>query len=278
MLIQQRTAAADPSTVWLTTGFQKLMKKLENRMLPSRNTISLEEAQRFVDLGLAEMDANKRCIGILPLPPANENHELLWTHSADSAWILETLERRKFSGCLRLISEKNRFRAAALFFEGRVLGSVYSQEEPGVVLFAAVAYERIVKELAQPYNLIDVYSLSKNLVISAAALFHSQAKAVEGNVAVPRRLAMVLDLNKSNSQTSTIVVHNFEGQAISVIYVYRGSIEGVYSFKHGWLSPTIGTAIDSVAGASKGEIVVSTLGHDVSNKDLEGLSSRHAKK
>jgi hypothetical protein len=276
MLMQEGTAAADFSAGNLVSGFQKLMEKVENRMLPPQKRISVEQAECFADLGLTEIEANRRCIGVLPLPPATENHELLFTHNTDSAWILETLVKRRFSGCLRLLSEKRKLRAAVLFFEGRVLGSVYTQEQLGVVLFSAAAYERIVSDLAIPNNLVDVYSLSPQLIKSAAALFHSPAKKVEGNVAVCRRLAMVLDLNISNSQTSTVVVTNPEGQAISVIYVCRGNIEGVYSFKLGWLSPTMANAILSVAGAPNGELIVSTLAHEVSNKDLTALSFRPA--
>ncbi len=247
----------------LLARFQRVLDTVENRILPARKCMSIELAEKYVDLGLTMQKTDKRCIGVIPLPKSKADHQLTWSHYISSQWLLESIERRKFSGALRLFSEVKKFRAAVLFFEGRVVGSIFSELKGGTILFDILAYQRIVDQLNCTDSLLDLYSLEPALVLSAASLFHCGAKVVAGNIGLERLLGNVLELAKTNFQISTIMLHNQEDYAVAAIYVYLGQVAGVYSYDNGWTLASTHSALHLAESISGGELLVSTLPFDM---------------
>lgn len=204
--------------------------------------------------------ANRRAINLVPLPVVQERHEISQSHRIRYHQLLVSIEARQSTCCLRVISEHEKSRSAILVFRGRVLGCIYGSKDQGHQIFGQEAHSLAMADLAKPDNIVDTYLLSEELVLAGGALFHGEPI----DPPMPRMSseeafeAAATHLMHTNSP-GCIVVNSQENEAVCMVYIFRGHIIGVYSFKDGWVGSLYESALHYVVGTPNTRIMASAL-------------------
>ncbi len=85
--------------------------------------------------------ANRRAIGLVPVPKEREIHEVNKSNGLKHQQLLVSIEGNHQTCCLRVISPFHKSRAAIMVFRGRVIGCLYGNKRLGHQLFGADALE-----------------------------------------------------------------------------------------------------------------------------------------
>jgi hypothetical protein len=214
--------------------------------------------------------ANRRAINLVPLPTVRESHEIAQSHRVRYHQLLVSIEAKQSTCCIRVISEASKSRAAILVFRGRVLGCLYGSKFEDQQIFGEEAHQRAMSELAKPSNIIDTYLLSEELVLAGGALFHGhQVEHIGGS---PENIFeyVVRHLMHSNAP-GCVVINSAENEALCMVYIFKGQIIGVYSFREGWMQSTYEKALEYVLNSPNTQVMASALAAR-NIKEVEGLT------
>jgi hypothetical protein len=202
--------------------------------------------------------ANRRAIGLVPLPIDRNRHEIAQASAAKYRELMVSIEGNQSTCCLRVISPAARSRAAILIFRGRVLGCIYGNRKLGQQVMGPEGHDRTLSDLTQPDNLLDAYHLSEELVISSASLFHGVV--LEPPTGHPeQKLEWTTNALIEKNMPGVIVVSTIDGLSVCMMYVFRGRIIGVFSFRDGWVESSYHSALRYLLETPNANISASML-------------------
>jgi len=202
--------------------------------------------------------ANRRAIGLVPLPIDRSRHEIAQASAAKYRELMFSVEGNQSTCCLRVISPRMQSRAAILVFRGRVLGCIYGNRKLGQQIMGPAGHERTLSDLTQLDNLLDAYHLSEEMVIAAASLFHGIV--LEPPTGHPeQKLEWTTNALLEKNMPGVIVVSTVDGLSVCMMYVFRSRIIGVYSFRDGWVESDYQTALKYLLETPSANISASML-------------------
>jgi hypothetical protein len=202
--------------------------------------------------------ANRRAIGLVPLPVDRTAHEISQATAAKYRELMVSIEGNQSTCCLRVISPRMRSRAAILIFRGRVLGCIYGNRTLGQQIMGPEGHDRTLSDLTQPDNLLDAYLLSEEMVISSASLFHGVV--LDPPTGHPeQKLEWTTNALLEKNMPGVIVISTVDGLSVCMMYVFRSRIVGVYSFRDGWVESNYTSAVKYLLETPSANISASML-------------------
>ncbi len=203
--------------------------------------------------------ANRRAINLIPLPVTAEGHELANTTAVKYHHLLVTIEGNQRTCCLKIISPKQKSRAALLIFRGRVVGCLYGKRATDFHYFNRDAHQRALTDLATPGNVLDAYQLPEDLVLAAAALFHGQVLDFNRLQPPSKILDAAIQQITAFGLPGCVVVNTSSNEMVCMVYIAGGRILGVYSSQDGWVEATHQAALRYLGNIPDAQIVGSVL-------------------
>lgn len=178
---------------------------------------------------------NRRLISLLPKPQGRTHHLAIpLARYIKHRELFNSIQSHRSTCCVIIESDNRKSRAAILIYRGRALACIYSRPGYAHHVDGQAALNEAMADLAQIDTCMDAYYLEDDLAIAAAAIFHGEQSTLEGNTASSRFLQARTSFVDTNS-TGTIVLKNLEGEFLGALYLSKGALKGVYSFKDGWL-------------------------------------------
>lgn len=181
------------------------------------------------------MGPNRRAIGLLPEPSEQRGTNMPTDTSTHRQRLLVAVEANQNTCCVKVVSERQKSRAAILVFRGRVLGTIYGSINVREKLFDQEAYQSACNDLIDPEASVAAFAISEPVAIAAAALFHGQFSEPQplgvAQEAFWQSVKHLVDLD----MPGCILVNDGNGVALLSAYVFRGKIVGLYSGQEGWL-------------------------------------------
>lgn len=236
----------------------------------SQKRMSIDTVADPCDLSLDLDKANRRTIGLLPMPANRQEHELAETDTLRLQNLLLSIESRQISCCIRVFSETKKSRSALLIYRGRLIGSIFGSKGLHNQLAGKEAFSRIMAELVTPGNVIDCYRLSDEMVLASASMFHGGLNTTSSNSSAMEVYPTCANRMITNKRTGCIVVKGGSEFAVCITYFFEGRIIGVYSFAEGWLTPTQTAALNTIESVLDAEVWIAVL--PVAAEAAEGLT------
>jgi hypothetical protein len=221
-----------------------------------------EQAQKLREITCNRSGLNKRAIGLFPQPKEHEPVSIDFTTKNKFHTLLIDMEGREETCVMRLISPTHKTRAAVLIFRGRVLGCVYGQlDGPNQVqAIGKEAFDLAMVEMLAGETIIDSYKIDDKTAIAGSSIFHGDLYEPHSSMSLPEICDYAIKHLLESLAPGCIIVNDGDG-AKAVIYTFKGKIHGVYSYKDGWLEPTLEAAESMLDGLnpSYGNISASKL-------------------
>lgn len=109
----------------------------------------------------------------LVMPPISTSSMMFKMNDKSAKEFFPTLEETKFTGCLKIYCESGLSRAAVIFFEGRVVGSVFTKKPNRDPYSFEIGIRKMLEDLSAPEADADIemYELPIGIVLSMSSLF-----------------------------------------------------------------------------------------------------------
>jgi|EBPBio282013_DNA_FD.fasta_scaffold00227_65 hypothetical protein len=197
----------------------------------------LDDKERLEQIIGSSDGLNQRAMGLFPHPKEEAPRRVDFASQIKCRQLLVNIEGNEETCVLRLISQRNKSRAAVLILRGRVLGCIYGRKEHDgnlIQLMGQEAFQRVRLEILSSDTIIDTYKVDDKTAIAASAIFHGELYQPHSTETVKETLDFSLNHLLESSMPGTIVLNeNIDNAAI--IYIFKGKIHGVFSFEEGWL-------------------------------------------
>lgn len=203
--------------------------------------------------------ANRRAIGLLPVPHAASVHEIAHSNSLRFHELLVSIEGKQSTCCLRIVSPKARSRSAILVFRGRVLGCLYGNKSMSTQLFGQEAHQHAMSDLAHPDNILDAYLLSEELVIAAASLFHGTLMNFPNAKTPEQVFEEACETLMRSDMPGCVAINTADNLAVCMVYIFGGKIIGCYSYKDGWVETCYETGLKYIAQTGRTAKVMASM-------------------
>jgi hypothetical protein len=187
--------------------------------------------------------ASRRATSMIPLAATGTTHEIAQTGSVRFHQLLISLEGNQRTGCLRIISPRNKSRSAILMYRGRVVGCLYGSRKLDYQCLQQDAHKFALTELAMPGNILDAYELPEELVLAAASLFNGEILDIDTMLPPQGSFEQALSAISESRLPGCIVVNSSADEMICMVYVFDGRIIGIFSANDGWVKPTYEVAM-----------------------------------
>lgn len=206
----------------------------------SERKSQLDDKERLEQIIGSADGLNQRAIGLFPHPRVEQPRRVDFASQIKCRQLLVNIEGQEETCVLRLISQRNKSRAAVLILRGRVLGCVYGRKEHDgelLQLMGEEAFQRVGLEILSSDTIIDTYKIDDKTAIAASAIFHGEPYQAPSTQPVKERLDFALKHLMDSLMPGTIILNEGIDNA-ALIYIFKGKIHGVFSFEEGWLENT----------------------------------------
>jgi hypothetical protein len=213
--------------------------------------------------------ANRRAIGLIPVPLDEAADKIPLPGSLRYRELLVSIEGKQSTCCLRIISPRRRSRSAVLIFRGRVMGCIYGAKNLGRQLMGEEAHMRAMSDMALPDNTLDAHNLDEEIVLAAASLFHGSV--LQPPDEIQEIYEWCIEAAIASDLPACVVVNDSAHVPVCMVYLVKGKIVGVYSFKDGWVSSAYEAGLKYVLETPGVNISASVL-DSRSEEELAGLT------
>lgn len=203
--------------------------------------------------------ASRRATSMIPLAATGTTHEIAQTGSVRFHQLLVSLEGNQRTGCLRIISPRNKSRSAILMYRGRVVGCLYGSRKLDYQCLQQDAHKFALAELATAGNILDAYELPEELVLAAASLFNGEILDIDQMLAPQGSFEQALAAITDSRLPGCIVVNSNSDEMVCMVYVFDGRIIGVFSALDGWVKPTYEAAVGYLSRAKQNAHVMASF-------------------
>jgi hypothetical protein len=213
--------------------------------------------KEVVSIHANRQGASRRATSMIPLAASGTTHEIAQTGSVRFHQLLVSLEGNQRTGCLRIISPRNKSRSAILMYRGRVVGCLYGCRKLDYQCLQQDAHKFALADLAMPGNILDAYELPEELVLAAASLFNGDILQLDTSLHSSASFEQALSAITESRLPGCIVV-NVGEEMLCMVYVFNGSIIGVFSARDGWVKATYENALGYINKVKHGAKVVAS--------------------
>lgn len=200
-----------------------------------------EQAQMLKDTYSNHRGLNKRAVGLFPQPKDDLPSEINLSNQVKFYDLLVAIEGREDTCVIRMISPAKKCRAAALVFRGRVLACVYGRDDNENQLLGEEAFKEAKLQMLSSDAIIDTYKIDDKTAIAASSMFHGELYDPQCMMTPQDVMHYSLEHLLESNAPGTIVINEGDG-AKAVIYTFKGKVHGIFSFKDGWIEPSIENA------------------------------------
>lgn len=201
----------------------------------------LDDKERLEHITSSQDGVNQRAMGLFPHPKEEEPRRVDFASQIKCRQLLVNIEGNEETCVLRLISQRNKSRAAVLILRGRVLGCIYGRKERSGELIQVMgkeAFQRVGLELLSSDTIIDTYKVDDKTAIASSAIFHGELYEPTSTQPPKETLHFALSHLMDSLMPGTIILNEgFDNAA--VVYIFKGKVHGVFSFVEGWQENTV---------------------------------------
>ncbi|MDX2105660.1 MAG: hypothetical protein SFY67_04585 [Candidatus Melainabacteria bacterium] len=205
-----------------------------------------EESRNFHAQNSTRDGLNRRAMGLIPQAISSQSRKVTEASQLRYHQMLFSLANKQNTCCIKVICPREKARAAMLVFRGKVLGCVFGRKGSDKQLFGQEAFSELCSILTSVDTIIDTYIMPEAVALASGSLFHGSVFNQEMGVDAMTAFNMASSHLLQTEMPGCIVVKNSNHQIGGFIYYFGGSIVGVFSFKDGWMKPTIESAQELV--------------------------------
>jgi hypothetical protein len=143
--------------------------------------------------------------------------------------LVAELEETKHNGCIKITSEQQNCRAAALLFGGRVLGCTYTCKDAMKSLSNEDALSSMLKSMQNPHCEVTTYTLPPHVILPMAALFIGQPVETNARLTAPEYFHSISNWIADNDSTACITLVHPEEKLMNLVFFFQGQAEGLFS-------------------------------------------------
>lgn len=221
----------------------------------------LDDKERLAQITSGEDGLNQRAMGLFPHPKEEEPRRVDFASQVKCRQLFVSMEGNEETCVMRLISQRNKSRAAVLIFRGRVLGCIYGRKEHDgnlLNLIGLEAFQRVGLEVLSSDTIIDTYKIDDKTAIAASSIFHGELYQPQSTMSVPEVFEFSLNHLLESLMPGTIILNQGPNNA-AIIYTFKGKVHGIFSFEKGWLEPTREVATALFANLTQPDVQASKL-------------------
>lgn len=198
----------------------------------------LEQAQMLQNNVGNKNGLNRRAVGLFPQPKEEKATTIDLSSQVKFHNLLVAIEGREETCVIRMVSPSQKARAAALVFRGRVLACVYGRDDSDTQLLGHEAFTQAKLQMLSSDAIIDTYKIDDKTAIAASSIFHGELYDPQCMMTANDVLQYSLDHLLESNAPGTIIINESDG-AKAIIYTFKGKVHGIFSYKDGWLVPSI---------------------------------------
>lgn len=198
----------------------------------------LEQAQMLQTTVGNKHGLNRRAVGLFPQPKEEKATTIDLSSQVKFHNLLVAIEGREETCVIRMVSPSQKARAAALVFRGRVLACVYGRDDSDTQLLGQEAFSQAKLQMLSSDAIIDTYKIDDKTAIAASSIFHGELYDPQCMMTANDVLQYSLDHLLESNAPGTIIINESDG-AKAIVYIFKGKVHGIFSYKDGWLEPSI---------------------------------------
>ncbi|CAN5206945.1 hypothetical protein BH11CYA1_BH11CYA1_26350 [soil metagenome] len=198
----------------------------------------LEQAQMLQNTVGNQKGLNRRAVGLFPQPKDEKATTIDLSSQVKFHNLLVAIEGREETCVIRMVSPSQKARAAALVFRGRVLACVYGRDDSDTQLLGLEAFSQAKLQMLSRDAIIDTYKIDDKTAIAASSIFHGELYDPQCMMTASDVLQYSLDHLLESNAPGTIIINEGDG-AKAIVYTFKGKVHGIFSYKDGWLEPSI---------------------------------------
>jgi hypothetical protein len=212
----------------------------------------------------------------LILPPMDG--ELKEVRMADTSLdsFIEELESSKKTGCLKASSDHHKSRAAAILYNGRVMGCLYSCFK-AEIQSTDPSLKLMLGDLAHNESIAWVYDLPEKVVLAISALFQGVPVARSDEYDARTYMDKVNDLLAKKKDTACVAFNLPASASTCLTFVHKGDYIGAFYVKDQVFKEEIGFVHDLLKEEEHARVEACILPPDIQEKEDFGMSLSHTK-
>jgi len=143
--------------------------------------------------------------------------------------LIEELESLKHSGCVKITCDNKNARAAALFYDGRVVGCTYSCKDSIDALAGEEAIAAMLSSMKDPDCQCSKYTLPANVILPMSALFLGQPVERKEHIQAADYYNMVTNYLAEKDCTACVTLVHPAQKLMHLVLFYRGQAAGIFA-------------------------------------------------
>ncbi len=204
---------------------------------------------------------SRRAISLIPDTTSNGVGNLQICDFAQFRQVLLSIEANSLSCCIKVQSGKEKSRALALIFRGRVVGSIYGKKSLQKQVFGREAYNLMMTDANSPGVRISTDSLKDDLALASASLFIGNILHLSPNHSCEENFETASAMLMESAMPGCITVSNSDEELTAIIYMFNGKITRIFSYgeKGGWVANSYEMAVQLIKNTPRAKISASIL-------------------
>lgn len=198
----------------------------------------------------------KRAVDLF-MPPPNGLSRSAKLNAETAEKFIAQLESDKFTGCVKIDSERHPSRAAALFYKGRAVGAIYTKKSMRDPFPLEASLLLLLEDMRKGDSEIDFYELPDDYVLPLSALF--LGVMVEKTDDIGNKEYFENTLADFEKRKTTACLSLQETSPCAVSFILRGEYKGTYSLEKRELSQQREFAITSIESFPHAKLVAVIL-------------------
>lgn len=143
--------------------------------------------------------------------------------------LVAELEETRHNGCIKITSEQQNCRAAALLFDGRVMGCTYTCKDAMKSLSNEDALLSMLKSMQFPHCEVTTYTLPPHVILPMASLFIGLPVESNARLTAPEYFNSISNWIADHDSTACITLVHPEEKLMNLVFFYQGQAEGLFS-------------------------------------------------
>jgi hypothetical protein len=211
----------------------------------------------------------RRAIDIV-MPSLDGNIQTMTSNDRTLNELMSHIEDTKFTGCLKAQSEERLSRAAALLYEGRVVGCIYGTKSPKPEPYTTeTALYLMIGDLQKAGTEIQLYSLPEEIILSMSALFLGCPIEGLGDSNTPSNAIELLDQFRKRGQTGCLTLSTDGSGTISVSFIHAGTYVGSFLVEKQQFLPSAELPLELPATYENAKLDASFLPNEMTSDSIQ---------
>ncbi len=196
----------------------------------------------------------------LLIPPFGNNAEENFA-AGDSCLekLIEDIEGKESTGCVKAFSEENLSRSAALIYKGRAVGCIYGQRHMSEPWPTETALELMLDDMRLPETKVLKYALPEEVILSMSSLFLGYPIERTDTLNASDYLSYILKWVKQRQQTACLIISEPSVPALCLSFIHKGNFFGAFHVEEQKFSPDMAFVQDFLQQAENPKVEASIL-------------------